>query len=106
MLILKLAFAFALNVSSKVQSPVIKHHCSVWKHGISWLKDGFQIIVKIRVHWVSLIIKCEDTMEVRIKCADIMNELIKVICGTREEFCPALNMTEYLIAPKIVLITQ
>lgn len=103
-LILRIAFKFALKGLTNVESPVINRRCSVWINGIAWLKDGFHIVVEVGLqkNWVSVIIQCKDSADIRIECSRILLNLILTIQETRMEFCSSLNMTEYFIMPECV----
>ena len=103
-LLLRIAFQFALKDLSNVQTPVLNRRCSVWKNGIAWLKDGFHVIVEIGLqkNWISVIIQCENELDIRVQCTRVLSELTQTIRDARKEFCPSSDMLEYFIDPEHV----
>lgn len=103
-LILRIVFQFALEGLNVVDTPVLNRRCTVWKNGVAWLKDGLQVVVEVGLqkNWVSAIIQCENTPNVRVQCSRVLVDLTQVIRDTRKEFCPSSSMLEYFIAPEHV----
>ena len=100
-LILRLAFACEpTNNPTEAKSVVLLRRCSVWKHGIAWLnKYGIETIVEVglQCHWVAVMMRCPDNE--KVQCAELRSKVIKTVLKTREDFCPAITMKEYLIHP-------
>ena len=105
-LILRIAFTFALGSSSShPNSPVLCRRCSVWKHGIAWLKSGIQVVVEfcLQNNWISVILKLnDDSNELRIQGSQLLYELSTVIVEAKNEFCAPQEMSQYLIAQECV----
>ena len=103
-LILRIAFSFALSTTQNFQSPFLNRRCSIWTNGIAWLRHGFQVIVEFgeRKNWISVIIQCKDDSEIRVQCTCLLSKLTSLIRETKEEFCASLDMTEYFISPECV----
>jgi len=64
-LILRLAFSFDLGMDHRSldQIPVIRRHCSVWKHGIAWWNmDGIETVVEagLQHQWIIVMIHCSS----------------------------------------------
>ena len=100
-LILRLAFACEpTNNPKEAKSVVLLRRCSVWKHGIAWLnKYGIETIVEVglQCRWVAVMMRCPDNE--KVQCAELRSKVIKTVLKTREDFCPAITMKEYLIHP-------
>ena len=104
-LILRLAFlhALALNSNHLLQhSPVICRRCSVWKHGIGWLRDGIETAVEVglQCQYVTVMMQCRKEKE--IKCAQLRASIICEVVKAKEEFCPAVKLFESIIHPSCI----
>ena len=101
-LILRLAFKFALAVdrNPSERSPVIRRRCSVWKHGIAWWdRNGIETVVEVdlQCRWVTVMMRSSAGQEV--ECTHRRTAIMKNILNTKEEFCPAVAMTQSMIHP-------
>ena len=102
-LILRLAFSFALAPESSQQneaSPVLRRRCAIWKNGIQWLdQDGVETIVEVSEQnkLVVLMMSCPEGDE--LACVRLRSSLISKILGIKEELCPGICTTELLIGP-------
>ena len=100
-LILRLAFACdPSDDPTETESVVLLRSCSVWKHGIAWwTNDGIEVIVEVglQCHWVAVMMRCPDVK--KVECAELRSKVIQTILRAKTDFCPAIAMTEYLIAP-------
>ena len=100
-LILRLAFACEpTDNPTEAESVVLLRSCSVWKHGIAWLNNyGIETIVEVglQCRWVAVMIRCPDNEKVH--CAELRTKVIKTVVKTRDDFCPAITMKEFLIHP-------
>ena len=103
MLLLRLAFSFALAPESSQQdeaSPVLRRKCAIWKNGIQWLdQDGVETIVEVSEHnkLVLLLMSCPQGEE--MACIRLRSSLISKILETKKELCPGISTTELLIDP-------
>ena len=103
MLLLRLAFSFALAPESSQQdeaSPVLRRKCAIWKNGIQWLdQDGVETIVEVSEHnkLVLLLMSCPQGEE--MACVRLRSSLISKILETKKELCPGISTTELLIDP-------
>ena len=100
-LILRLAFACEPpDNHTETESVVLLRSCSVWKHGIAWwTNDGIEVIVEVglQCRWVAVMMRCPATE--RVQCAELRSKVISTVLKTKTDFCPAITMKEYLIAP-------
>ena len=100
-LILRLAFACdPPDDSTETESVVLLRSCSVWKHGIAWwTNDGIEVIVEVglQCRWVAVMLRCPDAK--KVECAELRSKVIHTVLNVKTDFCPAIAMTEYLIAP-------
>ena len=100
-LILRLAFSCEPpDDPTERESVVMLRSCSVWKHGISWwTDDGIETIVEVglQCRWVAVIMRCPDSH--KVQCAELRSKVIRIVLKTKQNFCQATNMNEFLIAP-------
>ena len=103
MLLLRLAFSFALAPDSTQQdeaSPVLKRRCAIWKNGIQWLgQDGVETIVEVSEQnkLVLLLMSCPQGEE--MACVRLRSSLISKVLDIKKELCPGVSTTELLIDP-------
>ena len=100
-LILRLAFACEPpDDPTETDSVVLLRSCSVWKHGIAWwTNDGIEVIVEVglQCRWVAVMLRCPDAK--KVECAELRSKVIHTVLKAKTDFCPAITMREYLIAP-------
>ena len=100
-LILRLAFSCVPpDEPTERESVVLLKRCSVWKQGIAWLtNDGIETIVEVglQCRWVAVMLRCPDTH--KVQCAELRTKVISTVLKTKQDFCPAIGMKEFLIAP-------
>ena len=100
-LILRLAFSCdPPDEPTERESVVLLRSCSVWKHGIAWwTNDGIETIVEVglQCRWVAVMLRCPDTH--KVQCAELRTKVISTVLKTKQDFCPAINMKEFLISP-------
>ena len=100
-LILRLAFSCKPpDNPTETESVVLLRKCSVWKHGIAWwTNDGIEVIVEVglQCRWVAVMLRCPDIK--KVECAELRSKVIHTVRKTKTDFCPAVTMKEYLIAP-------
>ena len=100
-LILRLAFSCEPpDDPTERESVVLLRSCSVWKHGIAWwTDDGIETIVEVglQCRWVTVMMCCPDTH--KVECAELRSNVIAIVLKVKQDFCPAITMNEFLIAP-------
>ena len=101
-LILRLAFGFALAPSSPTINPTIQRQCSVWKNGISWIdRAGVRSLVEVsdQKH-IILLSRCAKDNE--LKLLQVRSSLIHTVLTVSHEVLPNLTFDESFLHPKIV----
>ena len=66
-------------------------------HGIAWwTNDGIKVIVEVglQCRWVAVMMRCPD--DKMVQYAELTSHSV---LKTKVDFCPAIAMTEYVIAP-------
>ena len=100
-LILRLAFTCEHpDDLAAMESVVLLRSCSVWKRGIAWwTNDGIETIVEVglQCRWVAVMMRCPDTKNVQ--CTELRSNVIHTVLKAKKDFCPAITMKEFLIAP-------
>ena len=100
-LILRLAFSCEPpDDPTERESVILLRSCSVWKHGISWwTDDGIETIVEVglQCRWVAVMMRCPDTH--KVQCAELRSKVIAIVLKVKHDFCQAITMNEFLIAP-------
>ena len=81
------------------KAAVLVRSCSVWKYGIVWwTNDGIETIVEVglQCRWVAVMLRCPDTH--KVQRTQLRTKVICTVLKTKHNFCPAINMREFLIA--------
>ena len=87
-------------IPTERESVALLRSCSVWKHGIAWwTDDGIETIVEVglQCRWVAVMMRCPDTH--KVQCAELRSKVIAIVLKAKQDFCPAITMNEFLIAP-------
>jgi len=98
-LILRLAFCFALTKEVHTDIPAFQRKCSVWKNGIYWgNRDGIETLVEI--------VEQSKAVIVLMRCSEITAELLKLrssviqkVLTACKEFCPKVSLNESFLHP-------
>ena len=101
-LLLKLAFSFALSLEKQVDHPALHRKCSVWKNGIYWANhDGLQCLVELatvkQVHVMLGSLKGHE-----VGCARLRSRVISKILSILEQLSPNISTSEKIIHPSSV----
>ena len=101
-LLLRLAFPFALALEQQVDHPALHRKCSVWKNGIYWAnRDGVECLVEIAATKnVNVMLRCLKGND--IHCVHLRSLVIHKILSTLEEFCPNVSTSGMIIHPSSV----
>ena len=94
-LLLRLAFSLAL-----VQAPgfpALQRKCKVWKNGICWgNQSGVEVLVEVEDNKsVVAMLRCLKGSEDEYAC--VHSQVINKIQQIREEFCPKVTVSEYVL---------
>ena len=99
-LLLRLAFSFALEIScdSLSQSIGIHRNCYIWKNGIFWgSRFGMQTLVEVTSDNKSVVLLTRFQSANLLQCAQHRSEVIHTILQCKKEFCPRLFVMEIFI---------
>ena len=101
MLLLRLAFTFALHCKQNAGSIVIQSKCNIWKSDIHWVSNnGVEVVVEVveQSTAVVVVLGCSTERNV-IKCLQLRSAVVCMVLETMEQFCGELNLNEYAIDP-------
>ena len=101
-LLLKLAFSFALSLEKQVDHPALQRKCSVWKNGIYWAsRDGVQCLVEVATtKQVHAMVRCLEGNE--IDCVHLRSLVIRNILATLKQLYQDISTSEMIIHPSSV----
>ena len=98
-LLLRLAFSFALEASCDIASqsidPGIHRNCHLWKNGIYWGSVfGMQTLVEVTSDNKSVIVLARFRKANLLQCVHLRSAVISTILQCKEQFCPRVTVTE------------
>ena len=102
-LILRLAFAFALAPeadASSPQLPTIRRKCSIWKNGIHWGdRSGTEALVEVveGSRRINVMVRCLTGNEV--ECVRLRSVLLQRILSAKDELCSRVPTSESFLHP-------
>ncbi len=105
-LILRLAFGFAVsrrrsNGAVTSTLALFSRECTIWKNGLRWLNlDGVETFVELVEDGRALLLLMRAKTGSELRGVNLRSALIRKILDTKEECCPGVPTTEYLIHPK------
>jgi hypothetical protein len=104
-LILRLAFGFAVsrrpNGALTSTLALFSRECTIWKNGLRWLNlDGVETFVELVEDGRALLLLMRAKTGSELRGVNLRSALIRKILDTKEECCPGVPTTEYLIHPK------
>ena len=102
-LILRLAFAFALKLDPgdcREDSLAVCRKCSVWKHGIAWFnRTPIETVVEVGLQYQSVIVMMRCPKGKEAECVQLRSEVIQKVLEVKDEHCKAVKMSESFIHP-------
>ena len=104
-LILRLAFTFALIPCTRSFSPAIERHCHVWRNGISWINEnGIESVIEVLEDFQAVVVmlRCITGEENEVKCMFHRSSVIQAVLNTRADICPQVRITEFFVHPSSV----
>ena len=101
-LLLKLAFSFALSLEKQVDHPALQRKCSVWKNGIYWAsRDGVECLVEVATpKQVHAMVRCLKGSE--IDCVHLRSLVIRNILAILKQLYQDISTSEMIIHPSSV----
>ena len=102
-IILRLAFHFSQPqddtalISTKTETPAVRHRCKIWKNGITWHDaNGVSTLFEVRdLQTVVLSMTC--MADSRIYCVRLRSQLIQTILTSKREFCGRVLTDEFIV---------
>ena len=102
-LLLRLAFSFALESANEDQSFAFLRRCTLWKNGIFWgTHFGMQVLVEI-LNNKSVIVMSRFNESDVVKCIKQRSQVIKTVLDCTEQFSPRISLIESLIDSSLAL---
>ena len=107
-LFLELAYSFCNSIPTppKLEYPdqavirKLNRSCTVWKNGIHWsTEDGIQAMVQVTEENRCISLSLSTEKECSSKWLKLRSSLIDMILSKKEQFCPSVDFTEYLVSP-------
>ena len=84
-LLLRLAFSFALAPDISHDHPAFEQKCSVWKNGIYWSnRDGVQCLVEIEDRQVLVMLKCPEGTVHELGCWHLRSLVVRKVLDALE----------------------
>ena len=77
--------------------------CTVWKNGIFWRNyDNITTVIELldNNRWVLVAMSCDDSTP--IEHAELRSSLIGLVRHLQQQYCPRLNVREFLISPDLI----
>ena len=96
-LLLSVAYKFPLA------SQGLHRMCRVWRNGIFWRNcDDITTVIELldNNRWVLVAMSCDDSTP--IEHAELRSSLIGLVCHLQQQYCPRLNVCEFLISPDLI----
>ena len=101
-LLLSVAYKFPLSPSSSSVSG-LHRICTVWRNGIFWRNyDNITTVIELldNNRWVLVAMSCDDSTP--IEHAELRSSLIGLVRHLQQQYCPRLNVREFLISPDLI----
>ena len=101
-LLLSVAYKFPLSPSSSSVSG-LHRICTVWRNGIFWRNyDDITTVIELldNNRWVLVAMSCDDSTP--IEHAELRSSLIGLVRHLQQQYCPRLNVREFLISPDLI----
>ena len=96
-LLLSVAYKFPLA------SQGLHRMCRVWRNGIFWRNcDDITTVIELldNNRWVLVAMSCDDSTP--IEHAELRSSLIGLVRHLQQQYCPRLNVREFLISPDLI----
>ena len=101
-LLLSVAYKFPLSPSLS-SAGGLQRICTVWKNGIFWRNyDNITTVIELldNNRWVLVAMSCDDSTP--IEHAELRSSLIGLVRHLQQQYCPCLNVREFLISPYLI----
>ena len=102
LLLLRIAFRFALSHTPDTDHLAIHRSCSIWKNGISWESDDIVSgLVEISNHSrkVTILVRCQEKSKKNL--LPLLSSIVREVLETKEEVCHNVAITDYILPSEI-----
>ena len=98
LLLLHIAFLFALEPTQDIDEVAIHRSCSIWKNGIHW-ESGKLVsgLVEVTDHWkkVTVLVRCQEGGKRNM--LPLLSEVVREVFDIKEEVCHPIIVTEHIL---------
>ena len=102
-LLLRLAFSYALTTDTCDEGPSLKRKCTIWKNGIFWGdRNGNEILVEVHSCSKAVVVLMRSFQEELTPFLQLRSSIIQKVLITVLDFCAKVNTVEYFIDPSEV----
>ena len=96
-LLLRLTFTF---VTSNSKASMFKRRCNIWKNGIHWgSRNGVEVLVELIEDKTLILVLVHCIKGQELEAIKLRTAVLKKIWEAKCEFCPKVNIDEYLLHP-------
>ena len=102
LLLLRIAFRFALSYTPDTDHLAIHRSCSIWKNGISWESDDLVSgLVEVSNHSrkVTILVRCQAKSKKNL--LPLLSSIMIEVLETKEEVCRNITITDYILPSEI-----
>ena len=102
LLLLRIAFQFALSHTPDTDHLAIHRSCSIWKNGISWESDDLVSgLVEVSNHSrkVTILVRCQEKSKKNL--LPLLSSVMREVLETKEEVCHNVAITDYILPSEI-----
>ena len=102
LLLLRIAFRFALSHTPDTDHLAIHRSCSIWKSGISWESDDLVSgLVEVSNHSrkVTILVRCQEKSKKNL--LPLLSLVMREVLETKEGVCHNVAITDYILPSEI-----
>ena len=102
LLLLRIAFRFALSHTPDTTHLTIHRSCSIWKNGIRWESEDLVCgLVEVSNHSrkVTILVRCQEAGKKNL--LPLLSSIVREVLETKEEVCHNITITDYILPSEI-----
>ena len=102
LLLLRIAFRFALSYTPDTDHLAIHRSCSIWKNGIRWESEDLVCgLVEVSNHSrkVTILVRCQEAGKKNF--LPLLSSIVREVLETKEEVCHNVTITDYILPSEI-----
>ena len=104
--VLLLSVAYKFPLASQVASSSVSglHRiCTVWRNGIFWRNlDKITTVIELLDNNRCVLVAMSYDVTSLVEHAELRSSLIALVCHLQQQYCPRLNLCEFLISPDLI----